>query len=373
MGRVTLLRRVVTTVIAVALLATGGVGIAAADDVLLPGETTPGETTPPVVPAPEPVAAAVTLNATALKRVGKPITAYGRLTGFSAAVKVEAQVYVKDAWKTAGTVTVPAGGTSYKVELAYDVNKVGTRTWRVLATSGEQKAKSDKIKVQRIPLRAVTAEADRTKQIGSKNYVKGKVVGYDGKVKVQAQVYAKGKWVTKKSTTVKAKYAGTSYKLELPYAVNTRGTTTWRVRVDDGEAARRSSKFKVSRVAGNIDKRCLTGRVLCISKKDRKLRWMVNGEIKTTLDARFGKSSTPTRNGSRTVYWKSRNHVSSLYGSSMPFAMFFDGGQAVHYSADFARNGYSGASHGCVNIRDYNAIKKLFDTVRVGDKVVVYG
>ena len=53
-------------------------------------------------------------------------------------------------------------------------------------------------------------------------------------------------------------------------------------------------------------------------------------------------------------------------------AMFFSGGQAVHYSPDFASVGYNGASHGCVNIRDYAGIKKLFDTVRVGDKVIVY-
>ena len=128
----------------------------------------------------------------------------------------------------------------------------------------------------------------------------------------------------------------------------------------------------MSRVAGNIDSRCLTGRVLCVSKQDRKVRWMVDGEIKKTFDARFGKSSTPTRNGAYKVYWKSRDHVSSLYGSPMPFAMFFSGGQAVHYSSDFARRGYAGASHGCVNIRDYAGIKKLFDTVRVGDKVIVY-
>ena len=48
--------------------------------------------------------------------------------------------------------------------------------------------------------------------------------------------------------------------------------------------------------------------------------------------------------------------MSTLYDSSMPFAMFFDGGQAVHYSADFAADGYYGASHGCVNIRDYDEI-----------------
>ena len=91
-----------------------------------------------------------------------------------------------------------------------------------------------------------------------------------------------------------------------------------------------------------------------------------------SLDVRFGSSETPTREGLFSVYWKSRDHVSTLYDSSMPFAMFFSGGQAVHYSSDFAARGYYGASHGCVNVRDYTAIATLFDQVPIGTKVVVY-
>ena len=64
--------------------------------------------------------------------------------------------------------------------------------------------------------------------------------------------------------------------------------------------------------------------------------------------------------------------MSQMFGSSMPYSMFFSGGQAVHYSSDFAAVGYNGASHGCVNIRDYDGIRWLFSQVRVGDKVVVY-
>ena len=90
------------------------------------------------------------------------------------------------------------------------------------------------------------------------------------------------------------------------------------------------------------------------------------------MDVRFGSSANPTREGAFTVYWKSRDHVSTTYGSKMPFAMFFSGGEAVHYSSDFAARGYAGASHGCVNVRNYDGIKWLFDQVVVGDKVIVY-
>ncbi|HET6562413.1 MAG TPA: L,D-transpeptidase family protein [Marmoricola sp.] len=121
-----------------------------------------------------------------------------------------------------------------------------------------------------------------------------------------------------------------------------------------------------------LDPRCDTGRVLCIDKTSSSLRWVVDGEVQVTLDARFGGNGYVTREGSFSVYRKSRDHVSSLYDSSMPFAMFFDGGQAVHYSPDFAATGYTGASHGCVNIRDYDEIAALYDEVQLGDRVVVY-
>ncbi|MFF0338169.1 L,D-transpeptidase family protein [Kribbella sp. NPDC004875] len=121
-----------------------------------------------------------------------------------------------------------------------------------------------------------------------------------------------------------------------------------------------------------LDARCATGVALCIDKSTRKLRYVVDGVVKMQMDVRFGAVKTATREGSFTVGWKSRNHVSKLYDSKMPYAMFFSGGQAVHYSSDFAARGYNGASHGCVNVRDLAKIKVLFDEVHVGDKVIVY-
>ncbi|MFI6015932.1 L,D-transpeptidase family protein [Streptomyces sp. NPDC051243] len=120
------------------------------------------------------------------------------------------------------------------------------------------------------------------------------------------------------------------------------------------------------------DARCLSGRVLCISKSSRTLRWMIDGRSVLTVPVRFGSQYTPTREGVFSVYWKSRHHVSTLYDSPMPYAMFFSGGQAVHYSSDFAATGYAGASHGCVNVADERAIAEMFAQVETGDKVVVH-
>ena len=123
---------------------------------------------------------------------------------------------------------------------------------------------------------------------------------------------------------------------------------------------------------GALDPRCRTGRALCVDKTTNTLRWVVDGKVLQTLDVRFGSDELPTREGAFSVFLKSRDHVSSLYDTSMPLAMFFSGGQAVHYSPDFAANGYNGASHGCVNVRDYEGISHLFDAVSVGDRVIVY-
>ncbi|WP_332328154.1 L,D-transpeptidase family protein [Streptomyces sp. WMMC940] len=120
------------------------------------------------------------------------------------------------------------------------------------------------------------------------------------------------------------------------------------------------------------DPRCMSGRVLCISKESRTLAWMIDGTVVAAMDVRFGSENTPTREGTFSVGWKAEEWESTLYHTPMPYAMFFSGGQAVHYSSDFAARGYDGASHGCVNVRDKKKIASVFGQVKVGDKVVVH-
>ena len=134
----------------------------------------------------------------------------------------------------------------------------------------------------------------------------------------------------------------------------------------------RAELFNIVPQGPALDPRCTTGRAMCVDKTSRSLRWVVDGVVLRTVEVRFGSDELPTREGAFSVYRKSRDHVSNLYGTSMPFAMFFSGGQAVHYSPDFAANGYAGASHGCVNVRDRTAVAWLFNQVRIGDAVIVY-
>jgi len=124
--------------------------------------------------------------------------------------------------------------------------------------------------------------------------------------------------------------------------------------------------------AAPLDPRCTHGRAICVDKSSQTVRFVRNGNVVLSVWARFGGSSTPTRNGVFHVYWKDRNHVSNLYpGLPMPYAMFFSGGQAIHYSPAFNRSS-GGHSHGCVETHDRGATRELYDLVREGDRVVVY-
>lgn len=127
------------------------------------------------------------------------------------------------------------------------------------------------------------------------------------------------------------------------------------------------------RLPTGIDDRCLTGhRVLCIDKTERKLYYLNHDKVIKTLDARFGCSSTPTRNGVWTIFRKVKNDWSREYGSAMPDSMYFSGGEAVHYSSDFAARGYLGCSHGCVNIRNRQTLDWIYARIHVGDRAVIY-
>lgn len=123
---------------------------------------------------------------------------------------------------------------------------------------------------------------------------------------------------------------------------------------------------------GRLPKGCLGERAICIDKAQRLVRLVEKGEVVLTLDARFGFVGAETREGTFRVQRKSRDHTSSLYRTWMPFALFFSGGQAVHYSPYFARDGYNGGSHGCVNLRDFDRARWLYDRVPMGTPVHVY-
>lgn len=59
--------------------------------------------------------------------------------------------------------------------------------------------------------------------------------------------------------------------------------------------------------------------------------------------------------GKYTAKWASKNHRSKKYDNApMPYAIFFNGGYAVHATFDLKRLGRP-ASHGCVRLHPENA------------------
>lgn len=79
-----------------------------------------------------------------------------------------------------------------------------------------------------------------------------------------------------------------------------------------------------------------------------------------------GKPGYRTRPGNWTVYWKHKDHVSSIYHAPMPNAIFFDGGIAFHQGS------LSVLSHGCIHL-SWAASEKYWDFLRYGDTVSVFG
>lgn len=123
---------------------------------------------------------------------------------------------------------------------------------------------------------------------------------------------------------------------------------------------------------GKLPKICRTGRILCVDKTQLVLRAMKNGKQQLVTDVRFGSSETPTRNGKFRVYSKVRYLVSDLSGTPMPYSLFFSGGQAVHYSPGFHRDGYNGSSLGCVNVGILKNARWIYRNTPSGTPVFIY-
>lgn len=113
-------------------------------------------------------------------------------------------------------------------------------------------------------------------------------------------------------------------------------------------------------------------KAICADKTAKIIRYVANGKVKLTVDARFGLPGMDTGEGIFTIHEKAYDHVSSLYHTWMPRAMFFNGDQAVHYSPYFLHDGYYGGSHGCIGIREMDKVTWLFGQMPTGGRVYVY-
>ncbi|MCP8893682.1 L,D-transpeptidase [Shinella daejeonensis] len=80
-----------------------------------------------------------------------------------------------------------------------------------------------------------------------------------------------------------------------------------------------------------------------------------NGVVKYRWPVSTGRKGYGTPKGTWSAKWLSRNHRSRKYNNApMPFAVFYNGGYAVHATYDTKRLGRP-ASHGCVRLHPDNA------------------
>ncbi|PWV98962.1 L,D-transpeptidase-like protein [Hoeflea marina] len=95
-----------------------------------------------------------------------------------------------------------------------------------------------------------------------------------------------------------------------------------------------------------------------VAKIDISTQTMVvshNGAVKYRWKVSTGRSGYGTPSGSWSAKWLSKNHRSRKYNNApMPYAVFFNGGYAVHGTNDLKRLGRP-ASHGCVRLDPRNA------------------
>lgn len=123
----------------------------------------------------------------------------------------------------------------------------------------------------------------------------------------------------------------------------------------------------------NAAGRCPTnkGRIACVDLP-RQLLWVQNGKkvVFGPVNIRSGRNGYETRTGLKRVYWKHKNHWSTLYNVAMPYSQFFDGGQAFH-GVSIPISSPPG-SHGCVNMTNSDA-KRLWSVLKLHDYVYVWG
>ena len=129
-----------------------------------------------------------------------------------------------------------------------------------------------------------------------------------------------------------------------------------------------------STLGHELDPRCASGKVVCISKKQQKMSYVVDGKVRFTREARFAMPGWEGPDGEFRIWHMNSDTVSKIFGerTPMPYAIFYHGNVAIHYSQDFADKGYAGGSHGCSQLRDYQVAKWLYEQLKVGDRVVVY-
>ncbi|MGW7525340.1 L,D-transpeptidase [Streptomyces sp. NPDC054783] len=202
--------------------------------------------------------------------------------------------------------------------------------------------------IEYVPLADAIAKATCSKQAGP----------YQRQVEGWLKLKVDGKQSTADCKAIRA----FQLKYKIKPAIGFAGPVTW------------STMMLVSAKKNpNAAKKCpvRSYKVACVDL-DRQLTWVQKGSkvVFGPVPMRSGRTGHVTRKGWHTIYWRHKNHWSTLYNQPMPYAQFFDGGEAFHavYGSIYTIVG----SYGCVNLTLGDA-RKLWDVLKKGDHVYVWG
>jgi lipoprotein-anchoring transpeptidase ErfK/SrfK len=110
---------------------------------------------------------------------------------------------------------------------------------------------------------------------------------------------------------------------------------------------------------------CSTAVRACVDLSTQQA-WLTHGGVVDygPVTVRTGRASAPTDPGTFHVTYKDLHHVSSIYDVPMPYAVFFNGGDAFHEGS------LAESSHGCVHLSQ-TAASEFYGTLQPGDEVQV--
>ncbi len=149
----------------------------------------------------------------------------------------------------------------------------------------------------------------------------------------------------------------------------------WKFFLDDTGRVNRKTFTTLARIGATdrVPRVCKRKvRAICANQTQKLVRYYIRGKLVFQEDARYSQPASWVREGNHTIVSRQWDLTSSLYGTWMPRAMFFSGGQAFHYSPDFNRRGYNGGSKGCIGFRSLAIATKFYKLVQDGTFTKVY-
>ena len=115
--------------------------------------------------------------------------------------------------------------------------------------------------------------------------------------------------------------------------------------------------------------------IVTVDKTAQRLSVSVDGFTRYEWPVSTARRGYRTPNGTYRPQWLARKWYSTIYdGSPMPYSIFFNGGYAIHGTAEISRLG-NPASHGCIRLHPSHAAV-LFALVKANMKttqIVVSG